>query len=575
MAALEALPDLLAACDVVVSCTGSVGHVVGADDVRAAALARGGRPLVLVDLALPRDVEPLPEDLRGVVLVDLETLGLRLAADADGTTEVTRARSVVAGEVRVWRSEVEAATVTPTVVALRSQADAVVSAELDRLRGRLGDLDPAVAAEVERTVRRVVDKVLHTPTVRVKELAGGPDGSMYAEALQTLFGLTVADSLEPVASFTETRGETAPSERCPDRHRGPAVIRVGTRASALARTQSQLVADALSAALGEPAELVLVSTHGDRSSSPLRELARTTSGTGVFVSALREALLAGVVDVAVHSLKDLPTAPAPGIDLAAVPEREDPRDALVAVGGLRLADLPDGARVGTGSPRRAAMLLADAARRGRRLEVVDVRGNVDTRLARVGADLDAVVLALAGLRRLGRADEVTEVLEPDVLLPCPGQGALAVETRAGEPLSARVSGRARPRAHPRRRHRGAEPAARPRRRLLRPGRGLGHRHRRPARAAGGARGRGPRRPGRRRGPGGARPGRRQHARPPRALPGPRRRGRGRRGRRPAPARLPHRGDAADAEAIGTRAGHELLATRARQVHRTTSEEILR
>ena len=218
------------------------------------------------------------------------------------------------------------------------------------------------------------------------------------------------------------------------------MIRVGTRASALARTQSGLVADALTAALGEPTELVLVLTHGDRSSRPLRLLAQATSGTGVFVSALRDALLGGEVDVAVHSLKDLPTAPAPGIELAAVPEREDARDALVTRGGVRLADLPDGARIGTGSPRRAAMLQVDAARRGRTLEVVDVRGNVDTRLARVGTDLDGVVIALAGLRRLGREAEVSEVLEPEVLLPCPGQGALAVETRTGDPLTERVHG---------------------------------------------------------------------------------------------------------------------------------------
>lgn len=216
------------------------------------------------------------------------------------------------------------------------------------------------------------------------------------------------------------------------------MIRVGTRASALARTQSQLVADALARALGEPCELVLVSTHGDRSAEPLRELARDTGGTGVFVSALRDALLDGRVDVAVHSLKDLPSAPFPGVDLAAVPEREDPRDALVSVGGTRLVDLPDGARVGTGSPRRAAMLAVDAARRGRSLRVVDVRGNVDTRLGRVGADLDAVVLALAGLRRLGRDGEVSDVLGTDVLLPAPGQGALAVETRSGDPLGPRV-----------------------------------------------------------------------------------------------------------------------------------------
>ncbi|MGJ7440852.1 glutamyl-tRNA reductase [Aquipuribacter sp. MA13-6] len=198
VATLADLPRLLRECDVVVSCTGSVGHVVEADDVRAAVAARGGRPLVLVDLALPRDVAPLPAGLPTVTLVDLEGLGGLLAAEGDGTTEVARARAVVADEVLLWRAEVEAATVTPTVVALRSQADAVVAAELQRLRGRLGDLDPAVAAEVERTVRRVVDKVLHTPTVRVKELASGPDGSMYAEALQTLFGLHVADTLDPV-----------------------------------------------------------------------------------------------------------------------------------------------------------------------------------------------------------------------------------------------------------------------------------------------------------------------------------------------------------------------------------------
>jgi len=208
---LSSLPQVLAGCDVVISCTGSVGHVVEADVVVAALAERGPRPLVLVDLALPRDVAPLPADLPGVVVIDLEDLGLRLAAAADGTTEVMRARSVVAGEVRVWRTEVEAATVTPTVVALRSQADAVIDAELMRLRGRLADLDPVASAEVERTVRRVVDKVLHTPTVRVKELAGGPDGSMYAEALQTLFGLTVGDSLQPVTSFGDAGSSGVPT----------------------------------------------------------------------------------------------------------------------------------------------------------------------------------------------------------------------------------------------------------------------------------------------------------------------------------------------------------------------------
>jgi hydroxymethylbilane synthase len=203
------------------------------------------------------------------------------------------------------------------------------------------------------------------------------------------------------------------------------VLRLGTRRSELARTQSQQVADAIGARSGRPVELVEVVTHGDRSPAPLTSI----GGTGVFVSALRDALLSGEVDLAVHSLKDLPTAPADGLVLAAVPAREDPRDVLVARDGLRLADLPPGARVGTGAPRRAAQLRA--LRRG--LDVVPVRGNVGTRVAMVTSGrLDAVVLARAGLARIGRLDVVTDVLDPDVLLPAPGQGALAVECRAGD-----------------------------------------------------------------------------------------------------------------------------------------------
>ena len=204
-------------------------------------------------------------------------------------------------------------------------------------------------------------------------------------------------------------------------------IRIGTRASTLARTQSQLVADALTAASGLPTELVDIRTEGDTSSAPLAQI----GGTGVFVSALREALLRGEVDLAVHSLKDLPTAPPEGIALAAVPLREDPRDVVVARDGLTLGELPVGARLGTGSPRRVAQLHA----LGLGLDVVGVRGNVDTRIAKVhSGEYDAVLLARAGLARIGRLEEVTEVLDPLQMLPAPGQGALAVECRAEDDL---------------------------------------------------------------------------------------------------------------------------------------------
>lgn len=198
-------------------------------------------------------------------------------------------------------------------------------------------------------------------------------------------------------------------------------LKLGTRGSALALAQARPVADKLGA------ELVVIESEGDRSSAPLADL----GGTGVFATALRDALARGEVDVVVHSYKDLPTASATGLVVAAVPKRGDARDALCATEGLTLDTLAPGARVGTGSPRRRAQLLA----RRPDLEVLDIRGNVDTRLKRVGDDLDAVVLAAAGLDRLDRLDAVTEFLGIDGWPTAPAQGALAVEVRIGDEKS--------------------------------------------------------------------------------------------------------------------------------------------
>lgn len=201
------------------------------------------------------------------------------------------------------------------------------------------------------------------------------------------------------------------------------MIRIGTRGSLLAITQAASIRDAL-ITNGHCAELVTVSTAGDRSSAPIETL-----GVGVFTSALREAIAGGQVDAAVHSHKDLPTADDPRFTVAAIPARNDPRDAVVARDGLALAELPAGSVVGTSSPRRAAQLRA----LGLGLEIRPLRGNLDSRLNRVSnGDLDAIVVARAGLARLGRLDAVTETLEPVQVLPAPGQGALAVECRAGD-----------------------------------------------------------------------------------------------------------------------------------------------
>ncbi|MCJ1679207.1 hydroxymethylbilane synthase [Streptomyces sp. APSN-46.1] len=206
-------------------------------------------------------------------------------------------------------------------------------------------------------------------------------------------------------------------------------LRLGTRRSKLAMSQSGHVADAVRAITGRPVELVEITTYGDVSRESLAQI----GGTGVFVTALRDALLRGEVDFAVHSLKDLPTTQPEDLVIAAMPPREDPRDALVARDGMTFEQLPDGARIGTGSPRRTAQLHHYARTLGKRVETVAIRGNVDTRIGFVrDGELDAVVLAAAGLNRIGRGDEATDLLSVDNVLPAPGQGALAVECLASD-----------------------------------------------------------------------------------------------------------------------------------------------
>jgi hydroxymethylbilane synthase len=204
-------------------------------------------------------------------------------------------------------------------------------------------------------------------------------------------------------------------------------LRLGTRGSALARAQSRTLADALTRVARDRGldlniELHIVTTSGDQSTEPLVGL----SQTGVFVAAVRQALLDGECDLIVHSLKDMPVVGQEGITLAALPLREDSRDALCS-GGVAFADLRQGAKVGTGSPRRSAQLLALRSD----LEIGPLRGNVDTRLAAVGERYDAVVLAVAGLKRVGRAEAISHVFSYQEMLPAPGQGALAIETVDG------------------------------------------------------------------------------------------------------------------------------------------------
>ena len=206
---------------------------------------------------------------------------------------------------------------------------------------------------------------------------------------------------------------------------GPRQVKVGTRGSALAIAQTRWVISQLESAIsGIELIEVVISTTGDiRSYDPLL-------GDGIFVKEIQSALVDGRIDVAVHSLKDLPTQPSEGTEIAAIPVREDPREALV---GSTLAALPHGARIGTGSPRRSAQIRASRSD----LVPVSIRGNVGTRVAKVGVEVDAVMLAAAGLKRLGLSSD--ELFDPELILPAPGQGALAIETRTQDPLSKMLS----------------------------------------------------------------------------------------------------------------------------------------
>ncbi|WP_296646961.1 hydroxymethylbilane synthase [Rhodoluna sp.] len=203
------------------------------------------------------------------------------------------------------------------------------------------------------------------------------------------------------------------------------VFRVGTRGSKLALVQANFVADWLRTASGHKVEIQIISTEGDETQGSLMNPMRP----GVFVSSIRDALLAEKVDLIVHSFKDLPSAPIEGLQLVAVPEREDNRDVIVSNGNLGLMQLPAGSRVGTSSPRREArinFLRPD-------LVTLPIRGNVDTRIQKLrDGQYDAIVLAAAGINRLGRQSEISEYLNSEQLLPAPAQGALAIEIRTDD-----------------------------------------------------------------------------------------------------------------------------------------------
>lgn len=448
----ENLVREIAQADVIVSVTGARGIVLDEDTVIASLQQDLDQKLnkFFIDLALPYDIAVEVGELPHIRVLNLDGISRLIAANEHAQSEsvlsvIAEARALIEQAMVDDAARRAARRVSPTVTALREQAIMIVDAEFERLKNKLGaSVSDAAIAEISKTLHRTADKIIHTPTVKVKELASADSGVDYAAALNMLFDLSartrepetdrraskvgsVAQTEEGSSGHIEADGTTPVADHTLDvvepEHFTGRTIRLGTRRSQLARSQSTAIAQQLAARTGWRIEIVEVVTEGDVNMTPLARL----GGSGVFVSSVRTALLTGKVDIAVHSLKDLPTAPAAGIEMAAVPPRVDPSDVLIARNGLSLVELPPGSVVGTGSPRRASQLRA--ARPD--ITVTGVRGNVGTRINHVTEGrLDGVVLAAAGVRRLGRLGEVTDFLDSSVMLPAPGQGALAVECRA-------------------------------------------------------------------------------------------------------------------------------------------------
>jgi glutamyl-tRNA reductase len=419
-APIGALHEVLAEVDVVISATASEHVLIEAEQLHAVVSRRNARPLLLVDLAVPRDIDPACARVPGVSLFDIDDLQAVVSrARKVREGEAVKAEGIVEEEIQAFATWLGSLEVLPTIAALRSSAQVIADQVVAENDGKWESLSEQDRARLATLSRAIVNRLLHQPTVQMKEMR---DDRVHARMalVRDLFGLSVDDhraidaaaagaaDLAEIRSLPEPRSEPIRSVVKP---RGGALMRVGTRASELALIQARYVLRRLEEQM-VPAEIVEISTTGDRGEA-FSDKARWTSE-------LELALLDGRIDMAVHSCKDVPGILADGTLLAAITTREDPRD--VICGAASLDDLPAGARVGTVSLRRGAQVKALRPD----LEIVEMRGNVDTRLRKLAAgEADAIVIAYAGLARLGRIDEIGGVL--DQLVPAPGQGALAVQ----------------------------------------------------------------------------------------------------------------------------------------------------
>ncbi|TAK22576.1 MAG: hydroxymethylbilane synthase [Chloroflexota bacterium] len=402
---LDDLSAAVALATVVITATSAPSWVLDRDLVARSMARRGARPLLIVDLAVPRDTDPDIGALPGVTLIDLDAVhALAAETSRERMIDAPAVRAIVADHVAAFATRTRVLAAASTIAALHTAAE-TRRAAIARRASR--NLSPEGRAAVDRATRQVAASLLHLPSVALRGGSGHDLGT------------------GPMLN---------PRERA---------IRIGTRRSALARAQTDIVVELIRRARpGLTVTIVPLSSVGDRQSeAPIREI----GGVGAFVTEIENALRDGRVDIAVHSLKDVPAGERPGLVFAAFPRRGDPRDALALrpdardLGGpAPWPELPRGAIVGTGSPRRASHLRAIRPD----LRLVEIRGNVDTRLTKLDrGDVDGLILAMAGLERLGRLDRVTYPIDAERLVPMVGQGALGIQCRADDWTVREILGR--------------------------------------------------------------------------------------------------------------------------------------
>jgi len=415
----DQLFEALLEADIVITATDAPHPIIRAEMVYQALCARDDRPLFFIDIAVPRDVEAAVKHLPNVHYYDIDDLDAVIAANIEERRrEIPKVEAIIREETALFNEWFRSLNVVPMIAGLREFAESVRQAELQKALRRMNGISERERNIISALSVGIVNKLLHEPTVRLRRNANGHDGFYYSEAIRELFGL-------------EIESERRVEGKNDAKNRGVKVLKraitIGTRGSALALTQTNLVVDRLKQIYPDLSITVeIIKTQGD--ALPHVSLG-VLGGKGVFVKELEEVLLSCQIYLAVHSLKDLPTILPNGLVIGAVLERADPRDVLVSRTGQTLLELPPGARIGTGSARRGLQIMQIRPD----VELVDIRGNVDTRLRKLDSGAyDALILAAAGLSRMGLIERATEFFEPEVILPAPGQGALALEVRSDD-----------------------------------------------------------------------------------------------------------------------------------------------